>query len=93
MKYEIDRTSKFKQDYRHMLRRGYDISLLEAVIRLLASGDPLPKEYKDHALKGAYIGTRECHITPDWLLMYKLKDNVLVLVLSRTGTHSDLLSH
>jgi mRNA interferase YafQ len=91
MKYEIDRTSKFKQDYKRIVKRGYDVSLLETVIYLLASGCALPEEYKDHALKGAYTGKRGCHITPDWLLIYKLNDNVLVLVLSRTGTHSDLL--
>jgi mRNA interferase YafQ len=90
MKYEIDRTSKFKQDYRRIVKRGYDISLLERVVRILASGCALSEEYKDHALKGAYIGKRECHITPDWLLVYKLEDDILVLVLSRTGTHNDL---
>ena len=70
--------------------RGYDVRLLETVIGLLASGQPLPKQYRDHELRGEYAGCRECHITPDWLLIYEIKNNELILYLTGTGTHSDL---
>lgn len=80
----------FKKDYRRIKRRGYDPSLMEKVIELLVREKPLPEKYKDHWLTGDYVGFRECHITPDWLLVYQIKDDELILVLSRTGTHSDL---
>ena len=73
-----------------MVRRGYDVRLLEKVIELLAEQKPLPKEYHDHNLPGNYAGCRECHITPDWLLIYEVKETELLLYLTRTGTHSDL---
>ena len=63
---------------------------METVIELLAKREPLPPKYKDHALTGDYKGCRECHITPDWLLVYQIQDEELVLILTRTGTHSDL---
>lgn len=66
------------------------MELLEQVVDFLAKGDMLPEKYKDHALSGDYLGFRECHITPDWLLVYAVKNETLVLTLSRTGTHSDL---
>lgn len=66
------------------------MSLLTGVIKLLAAGETLPKKFKDHNLSGDYIGCRECHITPDWLLVYRISQDKLILVLSRTGTHSDL---
>jgi len=90
MKYIIERSSLFKKDYKTVKKRGYDISLLLEVIEILANGEILPEKYKDHELKGKYIGFRECHITPDWLLIYKIKENLLILALTRTGTHSDL---
>ncbi len=71
-------------------KRGYDIGLLTEVIRKLAAGEPLPAKNKDHPLSGDYAGCRECHITPDWLLIYETTDKELVLYLLRTGTHSDL---
>ncbi len=80
----------FKKDYKRIVRRGYKISLLEEVITLLAEQKPLPEKYKDHSLSGDYEGCRECHITPDWLLIYEISDNELILYLTRTGTHSDL---
>lgn len=80
----------FKKDYKRIKRRGYDIKLLETVIGLLASGKELPVEYKDHPLIGDYVGCRECHITPDWLLIYEISQKELILYLTRTGTHSDL---
>ena len=80
----------FKKDYKRVVRRGYDVRLLVKVIELLAEQKPLPKEYHDHNLTGNYAGCRECHITPDWLLIYEVKETELLLYLTRTGTHSDL---
>lgn len=89
-KYTIKYTTQFKKDYKLALRRHKKIKLLENVITKLAMGEPLPKENKDHALTGDWAGHRECHIQPDWLLIYHIENDVLVLTLSRTGTHSDL---
>ena len=82
--------NSFKKDYKRIVKRGYDIALLENVIRMLADGETLPAKYRDHALVGDFAGCRECHITPDWLLIYEVRESELILVLSRTGTHSDL---
>ena len=82
--------NSFKKDYKRIVKRGYNIALLENVIRMLADGETLPAKYRDHALTGNYSGFRECHITPDWLLIYEVRESELILVLSRTGTHSDL---
>ena len=90
MSRDIIWTSKFKKDYKTIIKRNLDINLLDEVIRILACGDELPQQYKDHSLSGNWKGFRECHIAPDWLLIYSIEDNNLVLVLSRTGTHSDL---
>lgn len=89
-KYGVVLTSMFKKDFKLAKKRGYDISLLNNVIDILASGQPLAEKYKDHSLVGNYKGCRECHITPDWLLIYEIDDNKLFLYLTRTGTHSDL---
>jgi len=89
-KYKIERTSRFKKDYKAIKKRGYDTKLLQDVVTILARGEPLPEEYLDHPLKGNYIGCRECHITSDWLLIYEVLENTLKLYLTRTGTHSDL---
>ena len=80
----------FKRDYKRIVKRGYDIRLLEEVISILAENRPLPQKYRDHSLSGDYSGCRECHITPDWLLIYQIRENELILYLMRTGTHSDL---
>ena len=90
MKYAIRPTTKFQKDLKRAQKRGYDIGLLTEVIRKLAAGEPLPAKNKDHPLSGDYVGCRECHITPDWLLIYETTDKELVLYLLRTGTHSDL---
>lgn len=90
MKYDIVRTNQFKRDFKSLKKRGYDISLLGDVVAKLAEGVPLPEKYKDHPLSGRWSGTRECHIAPDWLLVYRIDNDILVLTLSRTGTHSDL---
>lgn len=88
--YQIKPTTKFQKDIKRIVRRGYDVSLLTALIKKLSQGQPLPEKNKDHALTGDYEGCRECHITPDWLLIYEIVDKSLILYLSRTGTHSDL---
>lgn len=80
----------FKKDFKRIKKRGYDISRLEKIVELLANEVPLPEQFKDHNLSGNYNGFRECHIAPDWLLIYQVDNNELVLVLSRTGSHSDL---
>lgn len=90
MKYKIVPSTKFKRDLKIAIKRGYDISLLNLVIETLANGDILSEKYHDHALSGNFVGCRECHITPDWLLVYELSDVEVLLYLTRTGTHSDL---
>lgn len=85
-------TTQFKKDYKLAMRRGLDIQLLDDAIRILASGEALPPKYKDHQLSGNWIGYRECHIQPNWLLIYHIEKDVLVLTLSRTGSHSDLFN-
>ena len=80
----------YKKDYKRIAKRGYDMRLLEKVIELLANQKPLPEKNRDHQLSGDYAGCRECHITPDWLLIYEVADEELILYLTRTGSHSDL---
>lgn len=91
-KYTVKPTSQFKKDYKLAMKRGLDISLLEDIIAKLALGESLPEKNRDYALSGNWNGYRECHILPDWLLIYKLEDNVLILTLARTGTHSNLFN-
>lgn len=83
-------TSKFRKDYKRVKLRNKDISKLHRVVELLSQELPLDESYRDHALTGNYAGFRELHIEPDWLLIYCIKDDVLMLSLTRTGTHSDL---
>ena len=89
-KYGIVLTSRFRKDLKTAQKRGYNLMLLNDVVDILASGSALDEKYKDHSLIGNYKGCRECHITPDWLLIYEIEDNELILYLTRTGTHSDL---
>lgn len=89
-KYIVKPTTQFKKDFRLAMKRSMKIELLEEVIAMLAMGETLPDKHKDHALTGNWVGHRECHILPDWLLIYRIEDEVLVLTLVRTGTHSDL---
>lgn len=91
-KYTVKTTTLFKKDFKLAMKRGLNIELLENIIALLSMGKPLPEKNKDHALTGNWVGHRECHILPDWLLIYRMEDDVLVLTLARTGTHSDLFS-
>ena len=83
-------TTQFKKDFKLAMKRSMKIELLEEVIAMLAMGETLPDKHNDHALTGNWVGHRECHILPDWLLIYRIEDEVLVLTLARTGTHSDL---
>lgn len=90
-KYRIVQTSRFKKDLKSAIKRGYNINLLGEVIDTIAMGKELPEKYKDHSLINNYKGgCRECHITPDWLLIYEISNQELILYLIRTGTHSDL---
>jgi len=84
-------TSRFRKDYKLAKKRGVDLSLLEAVIDTLMAEKPLDPKYRDHALTGDYNGFRECHILPDWLLIYSIHQKTLILTVARTGTHADLL--
>lgn len=90
MRYEVVSTAKFRKDLKTAIKRGYNMALLDAVVSSVAVGEELPATNDDHSLKGNWVGYRECHITPDWLLIYKIEDDILVLTLTRTGTHSDL---
>lgn len=83
-------TGQFRKDYKRVKKRGYNISLLETVIDKLLVEETLDERYRDHSLTGNYIGFRECHILPDWLLIYAIDKGTLILMASRTGTHSDL---
>ena len=83
-------TTKFKRDYKRAMKRGLDMNRLDEVIRTLAAGRELAVVHRDHALGGEWRGHRECHVQPDWLLIYYVDDERLVLTLTRTGTHSDL---
>jgi len=83
-------TSKFHKDYKVMKKRGYDLKLLENVLDTLLNEISLDEKYRDHALVGNYEGFRECHIRPDWLLIYKVVNDKAILIASGTGTHSDL---
>lgn len=89
-KYTVKITTQFKKDYKLAVKRGLKIDLLEQIVASLADGIALPDKNKDHALTGNWVGHRECHILPDWLLVYRIEGDVLVLTLARTGSHSDL---
>ena len=88
--FTIQYTNKMKRDVKRVSKRGRDISKLTAALNLLASGEQMPENYKDHPLKGEMRGYRECHIEPDWLLVYQIVQDKLVLLASGTGTHTDL---
>ncbi|MBR2593923.1 MAG: type II toxin-antitoxin system YafQ family toxin [Firmicutes bacterium] len=89
-RYKIVQTGRFKKDLKIIKKKGYDLNLLGIVVDMLASGQKLPDKYKEHNLLGNYFGCKECHITPDWLLIYEVTEEELILYLTRTGTHSDL---
>ncbi len=88
--YAIISTSRFKRDLKIIIKRNYDLNLMDEIVTKLANGEQLPAKNRDHELTGKYAGIRECHITPDWLLVYEKDEENLYLFLTRTGTHSDL---
>ena len=88
--YQVKFTSAFKKSYKLMKKRGFDLSLLDSVVDQLRRGAKLDEKYHDHELAGQYDGFRECHIKPDWLLIYLIENDILTLTLVETGTHSDI---
>lgn len=92
MKYRLVFTGKFKKSLKLAKKRGLDIGLMENVVDTLLQGLPLDEKYRDHELKGKYKGFRECHIQPDWLLIYLQENDILTLALVDTGTHADLFN-
>lgn len=90
MKYTVKVSGKFKKSYKLAQKRGLNVNLLKDITAKLGKGIPLDEKYKDHALKGKWEGFRECHIQPDWLLIYLIEDDILTLTLIDTGTHADL---
>lgn len=90
MTYQVKYTTAFKKSYKLMKKRGLDITLLDDVIDQLRQGQQLEAKYRDHALTGSFNGFRECHVRPDWLLVYAIENDVLVLTLVDTGTHADI---
>lgn len=88
--YQVKFTSAFKKSYKRIKKRGLELSLLEEVIEKLRLGQPLEEKYRDHELKGNFVGFRECHIKPDWLLIYLIEEDILTLTLTDTGSHADL---
>ncbi len=91
MKYELVMTSRFRKDVKRMIKRGLSLDELEQVLDWLADGITLESKYRDHDLSGNYAGFRECHIRPNWLLIYMVEEEKLILTATRTGSHSDLL--
>ncbi|OJV44723.1 MAG: addiction module toxin RelE [Bacteroidales bacterium 36-12] len=88
--YSIEYTNRFKKDIKRAAKRGYDLSLLEKTIDLLQTTGKLPTQYKPHLLSGKYVGMHECHIKPDWLMVWEQNNDKLTLLFLATGTHSDL---
>ena len=90
MIYKLQQTTQFKKDCKLLRKRGYNLEELQTVLELLQTGQPLAEKHRDHELVGNLRGFRECHITPDWLLIYEIYQNELLLYLTRTGSHSDV---
>ena len=88
--YDVEMTSVFKKELKKAKKRGLDLQLLNDIVTKLQNGECLPEKNRDHALTGNWKNHRECHIQPDWLLVYRVIENELILLLVRTGTHSDL---
>lgn len=89
---KLQATSKFRKDYKRIKKRSLDISSLQEVLDKLCAGETLDLKHKDHALSGFYQGFRECHIQPDWLLIYTVSEDELIIVASCTGSHADLFN-
>lgn len=90
MKYEVRFTNQFKKDLKLAKKQGKNIDKLFEVIEKLSNGEPLEQKFRDHELTGNYKGCRECHVEPDWLLIYEVVNDVLVLMLYRISSHSEL---
>ena len=90
MKYRVKFTTAYKKGYKRAKKRGLNMDLLDEVVDVLRNGEKLDAKYHDHALHGYFEGFRECHIQPDWLLVYLVEDDILTLTLTDTGTHSDI---
>jgi len=90
MKYDILFSNQFKRSYKRCIKRGYNKTLFEKVITILSESGTLPPRYKPHKLIGEWAGLWECHIQPDWLLIWEQRESELILILTDTGTHSDL---
>lgn len=89
---KIRYSSQFKKDFKRAKKRGLPLKLLKKIIEQLANQETLEERYRDHSLSGRYASFRECHIQPDWLLIYRINHDVLEFVAQRTGTHSDLFN-
>ncbi len=87
---KIKYTSRFKKDYKTIVKRGVNTELFFRVLEYLVHEKPLPKKHLEHPLLGSYEGFRECHITSNWLLIYRIEKDAITLTLTRTGTHNDL---
>lgn len=90
--YRIKFTAAYKKSYKRLKKRGLDLQLLDNVIEKLQTGIPLGPQYRDHRLTGQFTGFHECHIRPDWLLIYLIEEDILVLTLVETGSHADLFN-
>jgi len=90
VKYRVVLSTSYKRDLKKVKKQGKNVTLLESVIKIIASGEQLEAKYRDHALRGNFSGCRECHITPDWLLVYRIDKGELELILLHTKSHSDL---
>ena len=90
MKYEVFPSARFKKDYKRAIKQGKNIRILHSVVAQLANDEPLSEKQRDHELSGDYAGYRECHIQPDWLLVYKKENDILILTLARLGNHNEL---
>lgn len=88
--YPVKATNRFKKDLKTIIKRGYNLKIIDEVISTLSCGKKLDEKFCDHALHGNWEGCRECHVLPDWLLIYKVDNDELLLYLLRTGSHSDL---
>jgi mRNA interferase YafQ len=91
MKYTVKHTNAFKKDFKRAKKRGLNLTKLKNAVDLLANGEPLPESLRDHPLTSNWAHHRECHLAPDWLLIYQIFEDVLILELTRTGSHADLL--
>ena len=88
--FDIERTNQFKKDFKLIVKRKYDIRKIETLFELLITGKKLPNKYSEHPLKGNYIGALDCHIEPDWIVIFKRNKTKKLITLIRTGTHSDI---